>query len=199
MFGWLLVTWAALFALRKASILGTVAVTILIAVGLHGIRLCHLLALEPANRSGLATAGFTGLSIGGSVLRWIEESRDREKLKKTFVQMVSPDLMNFLLEHPEKFEARRLETLRDDSFSDIRSFTTFSESTENEELVRQLNRYFDRMVRCILNYRGTLHASLVTASWRSGRRRYCQCGSGEGRAQRGQFRDGNAAQAGRFE
>ena len=41
-------------------------------------------------------------------------------------------------------------------FSDIRGFTTISESLRPEELVLSLNSYFDRMVRIIINKHGTI-------------------------------------------
>jgi class 3 adenylate cyclase/HAMP domain-containing protein len=41
-------------------------------------------------------------------------------------------------------------------FSDIRGFTTISESLKPEELVLSLNSYFDRMVRIIINKHGTI-------------------------------------------
>jgi adenylate cyclase len=41
-------------------------------------------------------------------------------------------------------------------FSDMRGFTTLSESGEAEDLVRQLNQYFTRMVQVVFAHRGTV-------------------------------------------
>lgn len=41
-------------------------------------------------------------------------------------------------------------------FSDIRGFTTISESLKPEELVLSLNSYFDKMVRIIISHHGTV-------------------------------------------
>jgi len=41
-------------------------------------------------------------------------------------------------------------------FSDIRSFTTFSEGKDPQQVVTQLNEYFDKMVGCIMENGGTV-------------------------------------------
>jgi adenylate cyclase len=156
-FGWLLGTWATLFNLRTVPIFH--AVTVPTAVGAVYTAIAFLIFGQWSLLIDLVwpLLAFGLVNFGSVVLRWIDESRGREKLKKTFAQMVSPDLMNHLLDHPENLKlggSKRPVTIL---FSDIRSFTGMTETTQNEELVRQLNRYFDRMVMCLMDYRGTLH------------------------------------------
>jgi len=53
-------------------------------------------------------------------------------------------------------------------FSDIRSFTTLSESMDEETLVTQLNEYFEEMVGAVNDHKGTLHKFIgdaVMAVW----------------------------------
>ena len=71
--------------------------------------------------------------------------------------MLSPEVMGHLLNHQENLKlggSKRAVTIL---FSDIRDFTKFSEGLEEQELVRQLNDYFTRMVACVKDSGGTLH------------------------------------------
>ena len=157
MIGWVLVAWAALFQVKHAPIFRAVAVPVSIAVVYTLIAFAIFWHWSIQIDLAWPLLAFAGVVSGAVILRWRQESRGRVLLKKTFAQMVSPDLMNYLVDHPDNLKlggSRRPVTIL---FSDIRSYTTLSEGTESEELVRQLNRYFDRMVRCIMEYRGTLH------------------------------------------
>ncbi len=100
---------------------------------------------------------YAAVNFGGVVLRWREEQKGRQQIKQVFSQMLSPEVMGHLLEHPENIKmggSKRAVTIL---FSDIRDYTKFSEGLEEEELVRQLNLYFERMVNCISVCSGTLH------------------------------------------
>jgi adenylate cyclase len=157
MIGWLLVTWATLFNLRNVPTLRAVAVPLLIMIVYAAAAFAIFWRWSTNIDLVWPLLALSGVNFGAVVLRWLEELRGREQVKKTFAQMLSPDLVNHLLNDPSSLNlggSKRSVTIL---FSDIRSYTTLSEATESQELVRQLNRYFDRMVRCILNYRGTLH------------------------------------------
>ena len=97
------------------------------------------------------------VNFGGVVLRWREEQKGRQQIKQVFAQMLSPEVVGHLMDHPENVKmggSKRAVTIL---FSDIRDYTKFSEGLEDEELVRQINIYFERMVNCIKECKGTLH------------------------------------------
>ena len=53
-------------------------------------------------------------------------------------------------------------------FSDIRGFTTLSETMDEEEIIAQLNEYLTEMVECVNHHGGTLHKFIgdaVMAVW----------------------------------
>jgi adenylate cyclase len=77
-------------------------------------------------------------------------------LKMAFGSYVSPELVEEIVNNPDRLklggEKREITIL----FSDIRSFTTISESLQPEELVKLLNDYLSPMTRIVLEERGTL-------------------------------------------
>jgi len=82
--------------------------------------------------------------------------RKGRQLKKAFSNYVSPDLVKQIEKNPDSLvlggEQRELSIL----FSDIRGFTTVSESLSPPELVTLLNEYLSPMTRIVLEERGTL-------------------------------------------
>lgn len=83
-------------------------------------------------------------------------AREKRWLRAAFAGLVSPAVLREILTgrlQPELGGERREICLL---FSDIRGFTTLSESLPPEEVTRLLDRYFSRMVTSIHAYGGTL-------------------------------------------
>lgn len=88
------------------------------------------------------------------VYRVMTEERSKQKLQRTFGKFVHPAIVNQMMENPPELGGvdKELTVL----FSDIRGFTTLSESMSPQELVNHLNIYLTAMTDIIMEYRGTL-------------------------------------------
>ncbi len=167
-FGWSFITWPTLLRLKDAplgeAIFVPITIELLYIVGAFAIFWIWSIQIDMA----WPVLSYAGLNFGGVVLRWREERKGRQQIKTIFSRMVSPEIMNHLLEHPERLalggENRHSTVL----FSDIRDYTKFSEGLEAAEVVRQLNDYFERMVGCVTECKGTLHKFIgdaIMAVW----------------------------------
>lgn len=85
----------------------------------------------------------------------IEDISSEKRMKSTMSRYMSPDLTEKLLQSSD-FSLGGTSTLATVLFSDIRNFTTISESLGAEETVKLLNEYFSLMVDCIQNEGGML-------------------------------------------
>lgn len=108
------------------------------------------------------------ITVGNLSWGYFYESLTRHRLKDMFGQYVPPELVDEMSERPDEFDvagkARELSVL----FSDIRGFTSISESLSADELKRFLNRFFTPMTRLIFNHHGTIDkyvGDMVMAFW----------------------------------
>ena len=86
--------------------------------------------------------------------RIITEESDKRRIKLMFGKYVSPVVVEQMMEKPPELGGEDNDTTI--FFSDIRSFTTLSETMTPQELVHLLNEYLTAMTDCLMDYRGTL-------------------------------------------
>lgn len=85
----------------------------------------------------------------------LEDITSEKRMKSTMSRYMSSDLADQLLKSSE-FSLGGTSTTATVLFSDIRNFTTITESIGPEETVKMLNEYFTLMVDCIQNEGGML-------------------------------------------
>lgn len=91
----------------------------------------------------------------GSVVA-MEDLSNLDKLKSTFKKYVSKQIVDQLLENDDMLNLGGQEQEATILFSDIRGFTSMSETMPPNEVVETLNDYFNLMIEIIFKYNGTL-------------------------------------------
>ena len=95
-----------------------------------------------------------GQTVSGALVV-MDDISDEKRLKSTMYRYMTQELAEQLLNSGEtKLGGDRKEVSV--LFSDIRGYTTLTESMEAEEVVAMLNTYFETMVEAVFTYKGTL-------------------------------------------
>ena len=132
--------------------LGCAAIAALIAAAVWGVFLKWNLWV-PAG-SSLAIIPLMYVSLGG--WSYVTEQMRRKEITRVFSLYVTPQVVNYLIAHPERInlggERRKITLL----FTDLAGFTTFSEALSPERVTYLLNRHFTEMTDILLEHEGTL-------------------------------------------
>lgn len=101
---------------------------------------------------------------------YLLERLEKRRVRRTLERYVSRDVVKELLDNPQTFfntlvGVRKPVTIL---FSDVRGFTTLTESADSAALVKQLNEYFEEMVSLVFGHQGSLDKFIgdaVMAVW----------------------------------
>ncbi len=78
---------------------------------------------------------------GATVVRAVQERREKAQLRRQFGARISPRLFDFLLKNPEMIHLQGQEREVTSFFSDLAGFTSISEALDTRTTVSVLNRY----------------------------------------------------------
>jgi len=98
--------------------------------------------------------------------RVLIEEQEKRKIRSAIQQYVPPEVVRRLLIDPDRVKPRKTEVSV--LFSDIRGFTTVSETLDAQTLADLLNGYLTEMTRIIFRHQGTLDKYIgdaVMAIW----------------------------------
>jgi adenylate cyclase len=164
------VTWFKSFKTRYAFII-EIAAVIVVAGLINGILslsyyafAAHNIVLPVVSPVAAVLLNY----IGSAVYQYLTERKQKTMIKGMFSQYLNPSVVNELIAHPEKLrlggEKKELTVF----FSDIASFTNFSEKLDAVDLVGILNEYLSAMTDIIMKNNGTLDkyvGDAVMAVW----------------------------------
>ena len=91
-----------------------------------------------------------------AVNAYLSEKKSKDEIKGVFSKYVSKDVLNEILKDPSKAKLGGSKETITVLFSDIRSFTTISESLKPEELVHLMNEYLTEMTKIIIKHGGVV-------------------------------------------
>ncbi|HET7921144.1 MAG TPA: adenylate/guanylate cyclase domain-containing protein [Gammaproteobacteria bacterium] len=149
----LLLAW--LMRRSRGALLGGIGMAVLTPLGIAGgyaaLSAGWLVpVIEPLGFGWLAYIAF-------ALEDYVQERRTRQRAVGMFGRFIDPRVVNQLIQHGDialrsEPQSRDITVL----FSDIRGFTTLSETRTPEEIVSILNRYFSRQVAVIWRHGGTV-------------------------------------------
>ena len=88
--------------------------------------------------------------------RYFESEEEKEIIRNTFSRYISQEVMDELLEHPEKIDSKGRQKELSILFVDIRSFSDYAQKVSSEKAVADLNLTFKKLTKIILKNKGTL-------------------------------------------
>ncbi len=168
----------------------------LASVAIVGLLLAALLPVISPLWSALATLLLSLLLTGGNFYAWAAwhaqlplaasllavlglfvlnmsygffvEARSKAQITKLFGQYIPPELVDEMAKDPARYSLRGESRVMTVLFSDIVSFTSFSEKLEAAQLAEMLNMYLSAMTRIVQEGRGTIDKYIgdaVMAFW----------------------------------
>jgi adenylate cyclase len=131
-----------------AAAVGALLVGAQIAFDAGGAIVTVIYALIAGITSILATAGIHGLTV----------AFEREQARDAFARFVPESVVDQVLRDAEGVRLGGVRRAATVMFSDLRGFTSFSETLEPEQVIESLNYYLTEMSEAILDHGGTLVA-----------------------------------------
>jgi adenylate cyclase len=100
--------------------------------------------------------GFSGVFVGVTVYQYITEEREKRKIRSAFQFYVSAGVVEEILKDPAKLKLGGERKVLTVLFSDIKGFSSLSETLPPDTLTKLLNLYLTPMTVTVFKYQGTL-------------------------------------------
>lgn len=144
-----------LLAMRRSAAVssaGFVALSSAIGMAAWGAFLRAGVLIDPVTPMLAMAAVF----IPTTVMRYLHSERRQRWMKQTFSRYVSPNLVDYLVTHPEALALDGRRQRCSFVFTDLAGFSTLMEQMDPAVAVGLLNDYLDRMIAIAFEHDGTL-------------------------------------------
>lgn len=105
---------------------------------------------------GMPLIEISVLYVAITIYKYIVEEREKRQVQGAFAHYLSPEVIGEVLDNPDSLKLGGQRKVITVFFSDVRSFTTISESLNPEQLCIFMNDYFTPMTSIILREKGVL-------------------------------------------
>lgn len=130
---------------------------------------CYLMVLQDIWMNIFSpTANMILIVTAGTVTRLLSEEKQSRQIRAMFSSYVTERLVTEMIKNPEMARLGGEKRVVSILFSDVKSFTTYSENHTPEEVVAILNEYLGEMTRIILKWDGILDKFIgdaIVAFW----------------------------------
>ncbi|MCF8167661.1 MAG: adenylate/guanylate cyclase domain-containing protein [Rhodoferax sp.] len=150
--GGCLVAFVSLRSSAVASAATTLVLLLALGWGAWTGFVQHGVLLDPLTPSLAMALSF----IVGSVIHHFNSERQGRWVREAFSRYVSPNRVDFLVDHPGQLELGGKRQECSFIFTDLADFTTLMEKLDPADAVALLNAYLDRMVHIAFDHGGTL-------------------------------------------
>lgn len=106
--------------------------------------------------AGMMYAEIFGIFVSITIFRYFTEEKEKKKIKNAFQHYLNPSVISELMQDPENLKLGGQKRELTVFFSDVRGFTTISETLSPEALTDLLNEYFTPMTNIIMQSSGCL-------------------------------------------
>lgn len=94
--------------------------------------------------------------LSSSIFRHLYSERSQRWIKQAFSRYISPNLVEYLISHPEDLELGGHRQTCSFVFTDLSDFTGLMESLDPAKAVSLLNNYLENMITIAFSHQGTL-------------------------------------------
>ncbi|MDD2872364.1 MAG: adenylate/guanylate cyclase domain-containing protein [Azoarcus sp.] len=138
----------------RALVSAAIAALLLLALAWGGwyAYVAHGLLLDPAVPGLLIVLIF----VSTSVARHMAIERRQRWVRQAFERYVSPNLVDYLVSHPQELELGGVRRVCSFVFTDLADYTSLLESHDPAQVVSLINAYLDGLIRVAFSHHGTL-------------------------------------------